>query len=161
MVKRQERQSRTARPHSSRLMWRMRSPIYVVCISTPGAAIVTLLPKLLKIANESSGPYLVGGPSPPHLPSLSAIAATEITFGLLAGDHNRCILSSISCCNHKCHTGSDRIVNSCVKSRRITLATETKVSRIYLSSILSHIVYSFYDTRHATGTTLIEHFYRP
>src|SRR5690242_15646110 len=57
-------------------------------MSTPGAASVALLPKLLKLANESSGPYCVGGPTPPHFPSLSAIATTEMTFGLLAGVHD-------------------------------------------------------------------------
>jgi hypothetical protein len=41
---------------------------------------------LLKLANVSSFPYFVEGPRPPHLPSLSAIADTVITSGLLAGE---------------------------------------------------------------------------
>ena len=56
--------------------------------ATPGAAILTDGPKLLKYANESSVlfPRSGAGPNPPHLPSVSAIAETVITSGLLAGD---------------------------------------------------------------------------
>ena len=63
-----------------------KPPLYVDKMFTPGAAMSTTEPKLLKVAKLSSFPYFVAGPSPPHLPSLSAIAATVITSGLLAGE---------------------------------------------------------------------------
>ena len=66
-------------------------PLYVESMFTPGAAIFTAGPKLLKNANVSSGivelsPAEVrSGPAAPHTPSLSAIAETVMTLGLLAG----------------------------------------------------------------------------
>ena len=58
-------------------------------MSTPGAAIFTTRPKLLKYAKVSSAivplDSLTAGPEPPHLPSVSPIADTVNTLGLLAG----------------------------------------------------------------------------
>jgi hypothetical protein len=65
------------------------SPLrYVDNIDTPAAAIVTDGPKLLKYAKVSSVEFydLSAGPSPPSLPSLSAIAETVIALRLLAGE---------------------------------------------------------------------------
>src|SRR6266498_4652774 len=61
---------------------------YVDSISTPGAAILIEGPKLLNGAKVSSVAFSAFnfGPVPPHFPSLSAIAETVITSGLLAGE---------------------------------------------------------------------------
>jgi len=48
---------------------------------TPGAAISTTDPKLLKSAKVSSFPAVVEEERPPHLPSVSTIADTAITSG--------------------------------------------------------------------------------
>jgi hypothetical protein len=48
---------------------------------------------LLKLANLSSPPNFVAGPLAPQLPSLSAIAETVITFGLLAGENEIAFLA--------------------------------------------------------------------
>jgi len=53
--------------------------------STPGAARSTSGPKLLKLANESSGPRTVDWPSPPGKPSVSTTAETVITSSYEAG----------------------------------------------------------------------------
>ena len=66
-------------------------PLYVESMFTPGTAIFTAGPKILKNANVSSGTVALSpmsvrsGPAAPHTPSLSPIAETVITFGLLTG----------------------------------------------------------------------------
>src|SRR5215213_9589535 len=52
---------------------------------TPGAAMSTSAPKLLKLARESSGPSFVASPAPPGRPSESAKAETVITSSKAAG----------------------------------------------------------------------------
>ena len=56
---------------------------------TPGAAIFTAGPKLLKKAKPSSLTFpcfsTISSPTPPHFPSLSPIAETVSTLGLFAG----------------------------------------------------------------------------
>src|SRR3989344_1186125 len=51
---------------------------------TPGAPMSTGEPKLLKVAKVWSGPYEVGLPGPPAMPSESASAETVITASLYA-----------------------------------------------------------------------------
>ena len=66
-------------------------PLNVESMFTPGAAIFTAGPKLLKNANVSSGTVALSplsvkiGSSGAHTPSLSPIEETVITFGLLTG----------------------------------------------------------------------------
>jgi hypothetical protein len=60
-------------------------PIAVDKMLTPGATTDMLAPKLLKVAQQSSHPYVVPGPSPPGRPSVSVNEPTAITSGNAAG----------------------------------------------------------------------------